>query len=239
MKTILAFDTSGRTLTAALEHRGMLLCHTAEYGLRHSEHLIPAVRRILEQAECTLSEVDLIAVSCGPGSFTGLRISMSTAKGLAFGLDIPVVSVPTLDVYQQQFSWFDGTVMPVIDARKNRYYTAAYRGGKRESDFLDLKAQDIIETASPSLPVLFAGPDAQALRDELSRNGISYPQGIYFQVHDTSPPARSLIEAAGRCYALHGPDHITAGPLYIRKSEAESLHADKEINQKEENAHET
>ncbi len=225
MKTILAFDTSGTSLTIALDHCDVLYCHTAAYGLRHSEYLLPGIERILEQAGCKITDIDLIAVTKGPGSFTGLRISMATAKGLAFGLNIPVISVPTLEVYQHQFSWFDGTVMPVIDARKQRYYTAAYRQGKLDSEYLDLKSEDIIEIAAQRLPVLVAGPDAAVFQRELEERSIALPENIYFQLHDTSPPPKSIIESARRYYALHGADHSTAGPLYIRKSEAEARSA--------------
>ncbi len=221
MKTLLAFDTSGAVLTVLLEHQGRLFCRSAAYGLRHSEHLLPEIESLLQQAGCAKDELELIAVTKGPGSFTGLRIGMSAAKGLSYALGIPMVSVPTLEVYQLPFSWFAGTVMPVIDARKQRYYTAAYRHGRQCSEVMDCSAQKIADFAFSHAPVLFTGPDAAAFQLELEKRMIMPPVQSAFHIYSTSVPAEGFIETAGRWYAANGPDHSTSGPLYIRKSEAE------------------
>ncbi len=223
MKTILAFDTSSSNLTVALEYKQQLFCHTAQYGLHHSEHLLPSIERVLDQAGCTLQEIELIGVSRGPGSFTGLRISMATAKGLSFGLGIPVVSIPTLEIYQHQFSWFERTVMPIIDARKQRWYTGIFQEGTLVGDVLDIPAEQLILQASEHRPVLITGPDAAAFQRECIAKSLPIEEGIYFHVEETHPTGRSLIASAVRSYARFGADHATAGPLYTRKSEAEEL----------------
>ncbi len=221
MNTILAFDTSGSVLTVALQANSCLYTHSAAYGLRHSEYLLPSIERILMQAECSIDDIDLIAATKGPGSFTGLRVSMATAKGLAFGREIPMVFIPTLDVYQHPYSWFEGKVMPVIDARKNRYYTAVYRRGQMESDIYDIPADDLLNLASLHTPVLITGADAQVFLQEAEERSLKLPPDLYVHLQDSAPGGKSLIDSALCRFQTAGGDHPTAGPLYIRKSEAE------------------
>ena len=96
----IAFDTASEFLDIALLVDDRITLQYKEIGLKHSEYLITSVIDLCSKAHTTLREIDLIICTRGPGSFTGLRIGMSAAKGLAYGLQIPIVSVPTLDVYE-------------------------------------------------------------------------------------------------------------------------------------------
>lgn len=92
----------------------------------HSERLLPLIDTWMRQAELSLEELDGIAVTIGPGSFTGLRIGISTAKGLAQGLGKPLVGTPTLDVLALNLAGASGLICPILDARKGEVYTAVY-----------------------------------------------------------------------------------------------------------------
>jgi tRNA threonylcarbamoyladenosine biosynthesis protein TsaB len=92
----------------------------------HSERLLPLIDTWLRQAELGLEELDGISVTIGPGSFTGLRIGIATAKGLAQGADLPLVGVPTLDAMALNLAGCSGLICPILDARKGEVYTAVY-----------------------------------------------------------------------------------------------------------------
>lgn len=96
----------------------------------HSVNLLPMIKAVLEDAGVELGDLGGIAVSSGPGSFTGLRIGMSTAKTLAHVLDIPIAGISTLEALASRFSASDRLVCPILDARKNEVYAALYRGSE-------------------------------------------------------------------------------------------------------------
>ena len=91
-----------------------------------------------------MSELDLIVCSKGPGSFTGLRIGMSTAKGLSMGSGVPLVTIGTMEMMAYGLDFFDGIVVPVIDARKKRYYTAFFNNKQRITENFDLTPFEIL-----------------------------------------------------------------------------------------------
>ena len=103
----------------------------AEYALKvrgtHSERLLPAIDALLKDSKLSFSDLNVIAVSIGPGSFTGLRIGISTAKGLALGSNKPVVGIPTLDALADHYPGLDVLICPMLDAKKNEVFAALYR----------------------------------------------------------------------------------------------------------------
>ncbi len=128
----LAIDTTANTATAALSRDGALLTlYTVNGLLTHSETMLPMVEDMLKKSALTAADIDLFAVSEGPGSFTGVRIGVSLIKGLAYGTEKPCVGVSTLDALARNLDGFDGYVVPVMDARRNQVYTAVYRDGVR------------------------------------------------------------------------------------------------------------
>jgi tRNA threonylcarbamoyladenosine biosynthesis protein TsaB len=121
--------------------------------------------------EASLEPGELEAVACmrGPGSFTGLRIGFAAAKGMALALGIPLIACPTLDcMVQGQLAW-QGLVLPVIDARRQRFYTALYSDGRRISPEMDADPATIAACIAESgiSPVMFTGPDAPLLISRL------------------------------------------------------------------------
>lgn len=224
---VLAIDTSGEAMGLAVSTRdGRLLQSVERAGLRHAEALAPAIAAMLGRAGLDASALDLVGCSIGPGSFTGVRIGLATAKGLAFGAGCPLVGVPSLDALALRCAFFPGIVAPVVDAKKGRLYAAVYRGGERRSDYLDLEpgelARLLLREAAGG-PLLVTGPHARpfhaALLGEAGAAGGAGRVLLDGGFGDSAPEC--LLELAVRRFRLSGPDGEGLAPLYLRPSEAE------------------
>lgn len=174
---LLAIDTATEKFSVALRRTaadGDTL-HTwlfeADAGLRHSELIMDSIDMLLKTA--ALKPHDLSGVLCmgGPGSFTGLRIGFSLAKGLALALNIPFAAIPTLDCLSYPFSAWPGIVVPALDAKKGAFFCALYRGGKRLCPDMDASPPEIaraIADTQTAEPILLAGPGASMLYEKLT-----------------------------------------------------------------------
>lgn len=213
---ILVFDTATENLAAAIRINNDIFSIKADQGFKHSEKLIPSIEKLFELSGSSIDDIDLIGCTRGPGSFTGLRIGMATAKGLAFGKNLPLVSVPTLDYYSRGYENFEGAVLPVIDARKNRFYTAVYNKGIKTTDYLDATPDEIREAVSTYKKVLFTGPHYRQLLENYSdtEKVLSDPFADINKIE-------FLIEIAEKLYYNGKADSESQGPVYIRKSDAE------------------
>lgn len=126
---ILAIDTSALVATAALcEDTEPIAVYSQKSGLTHSRTMLPLIKNLLENTEHIIDDIDLFAVSAGPGSFTGVRIGVSTVKGLAFGKGKPCVGVSTLEAMAHTIAPFDpgSLICPVMDARRGQLYNAIF-----------------------------------------------------------------------------------------------------------------
>ena len=125
---ILAFESSAKPASAALVKDGQLLSqYTQCSALTHSRTLLPMAEDMLKNAELRLSDVDLIAVAHGPGSFTGILIGVSTVKGLAWAAEKPCVGVSTLEAMAWHGLAVGGYICPVMDARRSQVYNALFK----------------------------------------------------------------------------------------------------------------
>ena len=124
---ILALETSAKAVSAAVTENGKVLCSGyQDTGLTHSRTLMPIVEHILKNTDLRMADMDVIAVSAGPGSFTGIRIGVSAAKGLAFAVDKPAVGVSTLAAMARNVAFADGLIVCAMDARRNQVYNALF-----------------------------------------------------------------------------------------------------------------
>ena len=125
---MLAFESSAKPASAALVKDGQLLSQYMQCSaLTHSRTLLPMAEDMLKNAELRLSDVDLIAVAHGPGSFTGIRIGVSTVKGLAWAAEKPCVGVSTLEAMAWHGLAVGGYICPVMDARRSQVYNALFK----------------------------------------------------------------------------------------------------------------
>ena len=129
---ILAFDSTAKAASVAVcDGERLLGLYNIDNGLTHSELLLPMAENLLASLKLSFGDVELLAASVGPGSFTGVRIGVSLIKGIAFGRNIPCVSVSTLEALAENASGLSGLIVPVMDARRAQVYTATFRDGER------------------------------------------------------------------------------------------------------------
>ncbi len=213
---VLAFDTSTKIFSITLDTGNKHFEFSCSLGFKHSELLVGEIENFLKRAEISLSELDLIVCSKGPGSFTGLRIGISTAKGLSMGSGVPMVTIDTLDMMAYGLDFFDGIVMPVIDARKKRFYTAFFNNSLKISEDLDLTPSDILTKIKDYERVLITGSDVEEFRTSMD-----FPKTIIFNQVNKKPWAANLIELGKKKFEKSGASPEDEGPLYLRRSEAE------------------
>lgn len=124
---ILVLESSGMVASVAVVTEEKLVGeYTTNFKKTHSQTLLPMMDTLLKMIGMPIREMDAIAVSGGPGSFTGLRIGSATAKGLGLALNIPIISVPTVDAIAYNLFGTDAVVCPLMDARRNQTYTGLY-----------------------------------------------------------------------------------------------------------------
>lgn len=227
---ILAIDSSGLVAGVAVVEDDVLLAeYTTNYKKTHSQTLLPMLDELRNMIELDLDTVDAIAIASGPGSFTGLRIGSATAKGLGLALDKPLVEVPTLEGLAWNLWGSSQIVCPLMDARRNQVYTAAYEfvlqgEGYKLQTVIPQQPVDIVEMLERlnelDREVVFLG-DGVPVYLNLIRENIKVPYSL--------APASSNRQRAA-CIAALGAVYFAAGetvsaeahkPEYLRKSQAE------------------
>ncbi|RPH80145.1 MAG: tRNA (adenosine(37)-N6)-threonylcarbamoyltransferase complex dimerization subunit type 1 TsaB [Candidatus Rokuibacteriota bacterium] len=213
---VLAVETSSLAGgVALLDDERLVAEYLLDVSVTHSERLMAAIDRVLTDARWTARELGGLAVAVGPGSFTGLRIAVSTVKGLGLALRLPIAAVPTLDAMAAALPWAALPVCPVLDARKGEVYASLYRwhgdAMRREWEYLALSPAALAERLTE--PVIVAGDGAPVIRSPHAR---------------LLPPPRRLPSPA--CVGWLGLERLRRGetvvaaalaPLYLRPSEAE------------------
>ena len=219
--TVLAFDTSSDYLSICLSGENLFIEKNISEGLRHSEYLVPVIQNLMTETNQNFDSLDLIVCSGGPGSFTGLRIGMSAAKGLSAGCGLPFVSVGTLPCLAYGLDFFSGAVIPLIDARKNRYYAAVFSKGVPVSDTLDISSSSLSGKAAEYSEVLFTGrsADLERFKSELKAEG-GFSDRFNFFSRDNGLSG-TMAELGVKKFLESGCDSENSGPLYVRKSDAE------------------
>jgi tRNA threonylcarbamoyladenosine biosynthesis protein TsaB len=143
LSTILCIETASTNCSVSLGVNGKLLALKEDYdsSYSHAERLHNFIKELVEDNDLKLSDLDAIAVSKGPGSYTGLRIGISAAKGLCFSLDLPLISVATLTSLANQVE-NEGTIIPMMDARRMEVYTAVFDKDKNQIEDTSAKILD-------------------------------------------------------------------------------------------------
>jgi tRNA threonylcarbamoyladenosine biosynthesis protein TsaB len=221
---VLAFDTSTPVISVAVSQHDSTLAFFS-YSREHSEsaHILSAVDIVLSQAGLELGDCAAIACAVGPGSFTGLRVGLATAQGLAEGCDLPVVGVPTLEAYAYAMIGVEGLLCPMIDARKKEVYAAGYRWeGDKLVELWPAKAfspEKLALQVGVRSALLF-GEGAAAYRSQLESTLGSKAQ---FGPTDLalSNAFRVARLGAGRLAQGGGIEPAGLRPIYGRPSEAE------------------
>lgn len=246
MSNILAIDSSGLTASVAVMTDGRLAAeYTVNNKKTHSQTLLPMINEVMKSLELEPKELDCIAISCGPGSFTGLRIGSATAKGLGLALDKPIAEVSTIKALAYNLYGNEGSIIcPIMDARRQEVYTGAYEfvktsdkgksnegNYKQDSNYCFEMRTMIAERAVPLTEML---SELEKLGKKVIFNGDAVP--VYKDIieeefkleHSFAPSAllfqrASSVAALGEQIFLNGEakDADVHTPVYLRKSQAE------------------
>ncbi|WP_352407966.1 tRNA (adenosine(37)-N6)-threonylcarbamoyltransferase complex dimerization subunit type 1 TsaB [Acetoanaerobium noterae] len=214
---ILGIDTSSSSLSVAVMDDDLLKGEfTLNHKLTHSEQMMPLLDSLLSHLELKMSDIDLIGVSVGPGSFTGIRIGVAAANAMAMALDIPVVGISSLEAMAYTAGETAYTIVSTFDAQRDRFYFNAYRFENSELKALEaedvLEKDDLIKKLESYDKVLLLG-DAVFINEELPLNVKKAKRAVRYI------RASSVCELAHRNYLLGKTGF--AVPVYLRKSQAE------------------
>ncbi len=230
----LAIDTATEVLSVAAsagEHLERRVLVSRRASLRHTNRLMEYVRFALDELHLTVRDLDFVACMRGPGSFTGLRIGMATAKGLAQAIaghkglsKPPLVSVDTLATMAVRHRHGRQIVLPVIDGRKNRYYCAAYRGEELLLPSSDLTVEAVVDALSAyhAETIIVTGPHAESFLGRAREAGGNGRNISGYSVDEEYiGAADSLLSLAGRAAIQEEYDPLGFGPIYLRRSDAQ------------------
>jgi len=234
---ILAIESSGLVASCAIvTEETMLAEYTVNFKKTHSQTLLPMVEEIVSMVGMELKEIDAIAVSSGPGSFTGLRIGSATAKGLGLALGKPIIPVPTTQGIAANLYGAEGILCPLMDARRNQVYTGLYRYNKDGfvivEDQMAVLVEEIIEKVNAlGEPVTYLGDGVEAFAEILEeKTTVPYS---FAPLHVSKQRAGALAARALELFqngvvqtaAEHEPD-------YLRLSQAERELKEKQAGEK-------
>lgn len=213
--TILHIETSTKNCSVSISRNGemLALCEEFDQNYGHSEKLHQFVKWALEGAEINLNELDAVCVSKGPGSYTGLRIGVSAAKGFCFGLDIPLLSLNSLEILaQSQVDKGFDLIIPMIDARRMEVYTANFdENGKMISD---IEAKILDENSFQEFAgkkIVFVGDAVEKSKSVLNLPNAEFVEGIH-------PSAKDMIVLAeGKFMQKEFEDVAYFEPFYLKE----------------------
>lgn len=223
---ILGLDSSGIVASVAIvEDDALIAEYTVNYKKTHSQTLLPMLDEVAKMIELDLNSVDAIAVSGGPGSFTGLRIGSATAKGLGLALNKPLIHIPTVDALAYNLVGHRDLVCPLMDARRNQTYTGLYRFNGNEMEIAEPQCavgiDEIIEKINNiGQPVVFLG-DGVAVFESYIRENCKVP--FTFAPAHMNKQRAGAVAALGELYYEQGKTEtaVEHKPDYLRLSQAE------------------
>ena len=225
---VLALDTSSLVAGVAIMDDDRLI---AEYNLNHkkthSQKLMPMIMDIMKSVELTPKDIDVYAASSGPGSFTGLRIGITTVKAIAYSLNKPVVGVPTLDALAYNIPMTQSIICPIMDARNNQVYTAIYKWDNtvldRQSEYMGIPVAELVSRIKERAEsVVFVGDGVPVYKDfligELGERCGFAPANL--QLQKGASVAKAAIDKINKGLTESPFDMV---PFYLRKSQAERM----------------
>ena len=224
---ILALETSAKAVSAAVSEDGRILASGyQDTGLTHSRTLMPIVEHILKNTGLTVADMDAIAVAAGPGSFTGIRIGVSAAKGLAFAADKPAAGVSTLAAMARNVAFSDGLVICTMDARRQQVYNALFeaRNGHltRLTPDRAISLEDLAEELrGDPCPKTVVGDGAKLCLAHMTASGIPCrlaPAHLVMQNAMSVALEAEAMAAEGKLVSAQALE-----PVYLRPAQADRL----------------
>lgn len=225
---ILGIDTSTRFCSLGLIEENNILIeynlNISNFSKKHSSILVPAIKDMLEWVNLKLEDIDGIAVSIGPGSFTGLRIGLGVAKGLCYAGSLPLLGIPTLDALAFSLKEIPHLICPILEAKKDEIYNAVFRGGQNLEKVIDYKCEDIdsllVKISSLKEKIIFLGEGIikyrEIIKERIGQDALFInPQLVLLRGTNVAFLGLEKLK-------IGKEDNIsTLSPLYLRRSEAE------------------
>lgn len=222
---ILALETSAKAVSAAVVEAGRLLAYGyQDTGLTHSRTLMPIVEHLLKNTDMKMADMDAVAAAMGPGSFTGIRIGVAAAKGLALAAGKPVIGVSTLEAMAWNVSHADGLVICAMDARRSQIYNAIFEAqdGRLTRRIPDraIALEDLSkELAGDPGPKIIVGDGAELCFRHLTEQGIPCRLAPPHLVMQSAASVGFAAEQAAQNGGLQTAQELV--PVYLRLSQAE------------------
>jgi len=222
---ILSIDSATAAATCAILNDDNVLGEiTFNYKKQHSLILMPIIDELFNNTGINISDIDAFVASKGPGSFTGLRIGLSTIKGLSQGTGKPFVTVSTLDSLANNLAYTDGIICPILDALRDNVYTALYTFDNyelnRTSDYINISIDELINILkNKNCNISFVGDGVAKFKEKLIAN---LPAVHFAPSHLNLAKASSLGELGLKLLSKGTYDDLYASvPIYLRKPQAE------------------
>ena len=222
---ILAFETSAKAGSVALLENDKLLAESYQNtGLTHSQTLMSMAQDMLKSCGCTAKDLGAVAVAAGPGSFTGVRIGVAAAKGLAWGGELPCYGISTLEAMARNLGVYDGIVLPVMDARRNQVYNAVFKVEKgvmtRLTEDRAISLEDLgKELQNAQTPIFLVGDGSTLCYNTLKE---AVPELVLPPEHRMHQRAAGVgLVAADKIAKGESGDAGALQPNYLRLSQAE------------------
>ncbi len=226
----LALDTAVTCITIAAKNDDNTASLTLDIGMRQSEKLLPAIDYILSQVELSPRDLDYSVLTSGPGSFTGLRLGFAALKAIELSGNTPLYGINTLDYYAAPFTGFEGTVVSVIDAHKDKFYAKAFYNGKEIiqcDDWETAVFEDSVRTALAEIrpgeknKILVCGLDAKIFMETCAAEKLFSSFNLFSPVQRVINFESLFALAEEKIAREEPPLKDYDGPEYFRGSEAE------------------
>lgn len=231
---ILAFETSAKACSVALLKDDILLGEAYQNtGLTHSQTLMVMAEDLMKQCAVTVNDVDAVAVAAGPGSFTGVRIGVAAAKGLAWGREIKCCGVSTLEAMAENLGIYEGFVLPVMDARRQQVYTALFKAEKgvlsRVTEDRAISLAELSEEIKILPERVFLVGDGSilcynTLKEDVPALTLPPEHRMHQRSAGVALAAKKMLDRGEKC------DGAALQPNYLRLSQAERERLEKEKN---------
>ncbi len=215
----LAIDCAVSKIAIAAKKDSKSIKVVIDIGIRQSEKLLPAVDYVMKEMELSPKDLDYTVSTLGPGTFTGLRLGLSTLKALNLSNGTPLYGIPSLDAYHWPYRNFPGMKLSLIEAKEEEYFSALYSNAKRIRDDEDLGIDELLSIFSEEDSIIVCGPGAASFYEQTQE------RKSLLNIHAAVPAqdaCESLFEMAEiKISNGESPLQDYDGPVYVRKSEAE------------------
>jgi universal bacterial protein YeaZ len=215
----LAIDSAVTRLSLAVKNDTKTISAVYDIGMKQSETLLPAIDYLLSKAGLTAAQLDYTVLCAGPGSFTGLRLAFAALKAVEHAGGIPLYGIPSLEAYAHPYRILPFTVIPVIDAKKDKFYAAVYDGENEVLAGGDYEPSRIADSLKTEQAVLICGPDAALFAERAPE--IGQRTKIYVMPFSEVTTDALFALAEQRIARNIPPLKDFDGPVYMRASEAE------------------